>query len=123
MTGAREILIDRLGEYKRRSEILRQIHSDKAFRYQRYSNIQSLFGIVVSASVTFLGFMGIDTIYNLIQPFTSIRKEWVDFTFNILLLSILIIIVINLIYRFHEKSATHNRSIVILTGFISIEVR
>ena len=57
---SREMIVERLVEYNRISKILRQIHSDKSFKFKRLDERLSVLFIVITALLTFLGFTGIE---------------------------------------------------------------
>lgn len=112
-------LLQRLDKYKRDSELLRQIHSNKAFKYSRYHGVLDICTVIVSTLLTFLGFTGTDRMMALVQDlgWTDVPSEVFTFSFNTSVFLILVLIILNLVFRFQDKALSHNRAIVILTGF------
>jgi hypothetical protein len=112
------LFIQRLEKYKKNSEILRQIHSNKAIRKHRYAIVHLSTTLILTAIVSFIGFMGIDKFSKLIDPNNTFKFEWVEFIFNVSVFGILVLIILELIFNFKDMSHLHNKSINILTGFI-----
>jgi hypothetical protein len=111
-------LSERLENYKRHCEILRQIHSNKAARYKRRADVHSLLLTGVSAFATFLGFTGVSRLFALLGQKLGWSLAAFEFAFNSMVFLILALTILNLVFRFHERAAEHNRAIVQLTGLI-----
>lgn len=106
-------------EYVRRAKVLRQIHSNKGSRSEKWSRRYMLATIVVATIVTFIGFFGIDEILSLISTMSPLPSlAIVDFSYNLLVLLILIISLVGLIFRFEERRVQHYHSVEMLTEFI-----
>lgn len=114
----RDRFLERLASYKRFAEILRQIHSNKAFTNKRRDDIQNVVTVVVAAFLTFVGFMGTVRLRDLFAFVVNVPLIVLESVYNTLVFSVLAVVILNLIFRFNEKAAAHNRAIVILTGFI-----
>ena len=114
----RERFVERLEAYRRLAEILRQIHSNKAFTNKRRDDAQNMVTVVVAAFLTFVGFMGTARLHDLFALVVNIPAILIESVFNTLVFCVLAVVILNLIFRFNEKAAAHNRAIVILTGFI-----
>jgi hypothetical protein len=112
------LVVERLEKYKRHCEILRQIHSNKAFKYKTRADLHNVVLIVVSAFATFLGFTGLARIRDILKPLFDTRAEVFELIFNSLVFLILALTILNLVFRFQEKAGDHNRGIVQLTGLI-----
>jgi len=110
--------LDRLESYKRFAEILRQIHSNKAFAYKRWDDRQNIVTVVLAAFLTFVGFTGTTRLHDLVGLVRPIPMILIESVFNTLVFCVLAVVILNLIFRFAEKAVSHNRAIVILTGFI-----
>ena len=115
---SREMIVERLVEYNRISKILRQIDSNKSFKFKRLDERLSVLFIVITALLTFLGFTGIEKIHGLIPAIAPVSLVHLAFAFNSLIFLILLLVILNLVYRFGAKSMGHNRAIVVLTGYI-----
>jgi len=116
--SARPRFLERLEAYKRFAEILRQIHSNKAFIYKRWDDGQNIVTVVVAAFLTFVGFMGTSRLHDLLALRVEVPVIVIEAIFNTLVFCVLAVVILNLIFRFSEKAAAHNRAIVILTGFV-----
>jgi len=104
-----------LRRYRRRAEVLRQIHSLKLSRYQRRDNITRVSLVTISVALTFIGFMGTARLRSVFHAPPGV----VDPIFDILLLGLVIAVIVEAIYRFGERAGAHQRSIVVLTGFLT----
>ncbi len=107
-----------LAGYRKGAEVLRRIHSHKLSLMTRRSNGSKIVLIVASAMLTFAGFTGIDRIHDELSKLVSISTGTVEFGFNLLLLAVLVLVIVDLVYRFGDHAAAHHRSIVVLAGFI-----
>lgn len=107
-----------LAGYRKGAEVLRRIHSHKLSLMTQRSNQSKIVLIVASALLTFAGFTGIDRIHAELSKLISISTGTVEFAFNLLLLAVLILVIVDLVYRFGDRAAAHHRSIVVLAGFI-----
>src|SRR5881628_2312802 len=112
--SVRDRFLERLEAYKRFAEILRQIHSNKAFINKRRDDIQNVVTVVVAAFLTFVGFMGTTRLHDLFALFVEVPLLVIESVFNTLVFCVLAVVILNLIFRFNEKAAAHNRAIVIL---------
>lgn len=74
--------------------------------------------VVVVAGVTFIGFIGIQRLVKAIVPSSQVPQDTVDIVFNLFVLFLLLLTIVQLMYRFSERSAQHYRAIAVLTEFI-----
>lgn len=111
-------LVTRIRRYLRQAEILRQIHSDKAFRAERASRWYAIFTVLVAAVLTLLGFAGPERLVEVFAPSWKINVDVLQAALNWAILAIVVLTVLALIYRFDERRAVHHRSIEKLTEFI-----
>ena len=112
-------VLEEIDDYRSKAEILRQIHSNKAFRYQKRDAIQKVTTLVLTAFLTFLGFTGLAKLEQLLAlTGIPVNASVVEFVFNLLIFLVLVAVLMSIVLGFQDQAATHNRSIVMLTGFI-----
>nr|WP_320022762.1 nucleotidyltransferase family protein [uncultured Draconibacterium sp.] len=114
----RELFFERLEKYKKNAEILRQIHSNKGKNKHTLANWHLTVTLILSAIISFIGFMGIKKLSNLFDPNSLISLDFLEFIYNSAVFLILILIIVELIFNFKNSSNQHYKSITILTGFI-----
>ena len=111
---------ERLHEYRKKAARLRHIHSLKLTWYTRLGNFTTASLVVLSASVTFLGFAGIDRLLIYAKWIDAdISREGAEFAFNVLLLLVVILVILDLVYRFRERANSHNHAVVMLANFVN----
>lgn len=108
----------RIRRYVRQAEILRQIHSDKAFRTESQARGYAISTVLVAAIVSLLGFAGPERLAESFLPFLEINTKAVQVVLNWTILAVAFLALLGLVYRFDERSARHHRSIEKLTEFI-----
>lgn len=102
-------------------KVIRTIHSNKARKYSSYNFYYLIVTIIVAVIVTFIGFSGAQTIANFFSKSpTQTDGENVKLIMDLMTLSILVITILGLIFRFEQKGNEHNNSVVRLTEFISL---
>lgn len=115
-------LVQRLKKYKNNCQVIKQINSNKSRKFQMYHNILNVITIISSVFLTSIGFMDKKIISNYLYPAIENTAQQspdlskIDMLFNLAVLSVLILSIINLIYRFQEKSFEHYRAVTILSG-------
>src|SRR4051794_15504236 len=110
----------RVLEYRKKAARLRHIHSLKLTRYTRLANFTTAALVVLSASVTFFGFAGLDRLVRYARWIDSgISREATEFAFNVLLLLVVILVILDLVYRFRERAHDHNHAVVMLANFVN----
>lgn len=112
------IVLVRVRRYLRQAEILRQIHSDKAFRAERANRWYAVLTVLVAAVLTLLGFAGPERLATVFAPMVPIDVVFLHAALNWMILAIVVLAVLGLIYRFDERSAQHHHSIEKLTEFV-----
>lgn len=112
------VVRDRLRAYARRAHVLRQIHSNKGGRAQRWSRYYLVATVVVATVVSVIGFMGTADLALSISRVKPVSRATIEDLYNLAVLAILVISLLGLIYRFDERSNRHYRSIEVLTEFI-----
>lgn len=98
--------------------MLRQIHSNKGSRAQRWSRYYLVASVVVATTVSVIGFMGTADLASSVSRIKPVSEAMIEDLYNVAILAILIITMLGLIYRFDERSNRHYRSIETLTEFI-----
>lgn len=114
-----------LKDYKEKSNIIKQIHSNKKSLYENWNLAFNIITIVASLLLTVLGFINKDLLYDLFMktnnPQISEKAsslQFFDFSFNLAVLFVLIISILNLIFRFQDKAFEHNRAIILFSNII-----
>lgn len=102
-------------------KIIRTIHSNKARIYGSLNFYYLIITILVAVVVTFIGFSGPQTIADLISNnHDSTDGQAVKLIMDLMTLSILVISILGLIFRFEQKENEHNGAVIRLTEFISL---
>lgn len=106
--------------YKEKCGILKQVNSNKKDFYDTCTTWFNVSTIIASLILTTVGFINKDILYELFMNGTNKEKslKFFDFTFNCIVLIVLILSILNLIYRFQDKSFEHNRSIILLSNML-----
>jgi hypothetical protein len=112
------VVRDRLQAYARRAHLLRQIHSNKGSRAQRWNRYYLVASVVVATVVSVIGFMGTADLASSVSRLTPVSRATIEDLYNLAVLAILVVTLLGLIYRFDERSNRHYRSIEALTEFI-----
>lgn len=113
-----QVVRDRLRAYVRRAHLLRQIHSNKGARAHRWSQRYLIATVLVASVVSVIGFMGTDRLARSTPASWNVSVGAVENMYSLAVLSILVITILGLVYRFDERGSRHYRSIEILTDFI-----
>lgn len=114
-----------LKNYKEKSNIIKQIHSNKKNFYENWNLAFNIITVIASLLLTVLGFINKDSLYELFMKetnSTAIEKasslEFFDFSFNTAVLFVLLISILNLIFRFQDKAFEHNRAIILFSNIL-----
>lgn len=107
-----------IGQYIRRAELLRQIHSNKANRVSGKSRILTIVTVLVATVVTLLGFMGTTRLSEAVSLLLKLPPETAEMIYSLIVLLILVLTILGLIFRFDERSTRHYNSVEVLTEFI-----
>lgn len=114
--------INILNEYQTCCEYIKQINSNKAYRYYKYNNFITISTIIITIVLSAIAFADKASLINILQLDSNNTTEYVipkvEFVLNILVLITLILTVLNLIFRFHEKSMEYFNSVRLLSSFI-----
>lgn len=110
--------MERIFEYKHKAEVLRQIHSDRAKRYNCINSTQSIITVVVSGFITFIGFYGIEKLRILLN-LSQEQDGLFEFIFNFLIFLLFVNVILHLVFHFSKKQADSNRAIVLLSSFMN----
>jgi hypothetical protein len=103
-----------LQTYLRSALTLRQIHSLKLTRAEKWSQWLKFLLIGTSTIATCIGFIGIGDL----AADLSVSDKLVNFMMNLFLLLLLIAVISELAWKFSDRASQHQRAIVVLTGFI-----
>lgn len=111
---------DVLNSYKEKCSILKQVHSNKKGTYDAWTTFFNVSTIIASLILTTVGFINKDVLYELFMSGTNKDKslKFFDFAFNSAVLIVLILSILNLIYRVQDKSFEHNRSVILLSNML-----
>lgn len=99
-------------------KVLRTIHSNKALSYRRRNSRYLIITVIVAAAVTFIGFSGPRTIAEFLKD--KPNDESIKLIMDLMTLSVLLITILGLIFRFEEKCNNHNNAVIKLSEFISL---
>lgn len=111
---------DNLNSYKEKCNILKQVHSNKKAQFDLCTTAFNVSTIIASLILTTIGFINKDILYEVFMAGTNKEDSLrlFDFIFNCIVLIVLILSILNLIYRFQDKSFEHNRSIILLSNIL-----
>lgn len=114
-----------LKNYKEKSNIIKQIHSNKKNFYENWNLAFNIITIIASLLLTVLGFINRDLLYELFmknKDSTCLDKanslQFFEFSFNVAVLFVLLISILNLIFRFQDKAFEHNRAIILFSNML-----
>lgn len=114
-----------LKAYKEKSNIVKQIHSNKQNFYDNWNLGFNIITILSSVLLTVLGFVNKESLYELFmktEKSTDITKaaslQFFDFCFNACVLFVLLFSILNLIFRFQDKVFEHNRAVILFSNII-----
>ncbi|HRX95815.1 MAG TPA: nucleotidyltransferase family protein [Bacteroidales bacterium] len=111
--------MERIIEYKHKSKILRQIHSNKARFYRKINNGQSIITVIVSSFITFMGFYGISNLHVLINKVVNIDISVFEFLFNLFVFILFVNVILHLVFYFNKKQNEAEKAIVMLTSLVN----
>src|SRR5687768_9843321 len=104
----------RLDSYREKCDVLKQIHSNRSLVNKTWYAVVNIIIIISSIVVTSFGFLGAD---KLSKFFTGNTDNGVfDMVWNIIVLILLIISVVNISIRFQERYFDHYRAVIVLSG-------
>jgi hypothetical protein len=103
-----------LQTYLRSALTLRQIHSLKLTRAERWSQWLKFMLIGTSTVATCIGFIGISDL----AADLNLSEGLVNLMMNLILLLLLIAVISELAWKFSDRASQHQRALVVLTGFI-----
>jgi hypothetical protein len=103
-----------LQTYLKSALMLRQIHSLKLTRADRWNQRLKFALISTSTAATCFGFIGIEDL----ATDLDLHEGLVNAVMNLLLLLLLLAVIGELALRFGDRASEHQRAIVVLTGFI-----
>ncbi len=103
-----------LQTYLRSALTLRQIHSLKLTRAERWNQWLKFLLIGTSTTATCIGFIGVDDL----AADLGVGGGLVNVAMNLVLLLLLIAVIGELAWRFGDRASQHQRAIVVLTVFI-----
>lgn len=115
-----------LNEYRTTCMYLKQICSNKANKYYRYNNYLTRSTVIATIILSAVAFANKEVIANILcktnlineaDNISTITTE-IDFFFNIIVLLVLILSVLNLICRFQERSVEYFHTVTTLSSMI-----
>ena len=119
MSDMSQRYIERLGIYKENCSILKQINSNKAYRYNFYHQFLSISTIIATTFLTAIGFMDrkiITTIF--FSSGNKLINAQIELVFNFAVLIVLILTILSMTFKFQEKSSDYNRAVILLASLI-----
>lgn len=117
-TTADETVRHLISEYLRRAELLRQIHSNKAVNVSVKSRWFTIATIVIATIVTLIGFLGTTRLVDLVPGLAEFPPGLAEVGYSLIVLTILVLTILGLVFRFDERSTRHYNSVEVLTEFI-----
>jgi len=111
--------MERINEYRHKSRILRQIHSNKSKKYGVINGVQNVITVVVSSFITFIGFYGVNDLHLLINKWITIDVSVFEFLFNLFVFILFINVILHLVFHFNNKQSESDKAIVLLTSLIN----
>ena len=99
-----------LEQYKKACNYLKQINSDKAKKYKKYHNLLMISTLVFTIILAAIGFSDDQEI----SSFFALEPKRYTFLLSFLALMVLIISLLNQLFRFHEKSIEHYQTVTTL---------
>ena len=115
-----ETYLKQLKDYKEKCNVLKQINSNKMSLYTDLDTTLNILTIVASIILTVVGFSNKGFIISNFFHANDIKAsmEKFDFFYNLIVLLFLIVSILNLLFRFQDKSFLHNRAIISLSALI-----
>lgn len=109
-------------DYARKARILRRIMSNKAAHYKRMNTGFSIATVVIASLVTFIGFYGVDRFYSVLNGsiFPAVSLEVFSFIFNLVTFLLVVLIFVQIFFRYGERQSEAERAIVSLSSFINM---
>ena len=108
--------LEHFSGYANKCRILRQIQSNKTRKLKHADTAQKIAMVTVASFLTFIGFSGIDKITTYVNWIALVDRTIVEFTFNLLVFFIFVLVMLFLIFQFGRKQADSERAIVSLTN-------
>jgi hypothetical protein len=88
-------------------------------KFQRYDFILDTGTLIAAAFLTFLGFFGVIRITKIITLTYPVNQDIVDLGYNLVVFLVLLFTILNISFRFKEKSFQHWRAINSMTDFVT----
>ncbi|MGA6119577.1 hypothetical protein [Sphingobacterium anhuiense] len=110
-----------LDNYAKTCKYLKQINSNKARKFSNYNNCLTIITLLITVVLSAIAFINKDIFVKYFSPDKQENekiKEIIELGFNGLTLIVLILTLINLLYRFQEKSSTYFHSVITLSSLI-----
>jgi hypothetical protein len=98
--------------------------SNKSARYGRFNTVINVLTVVVAALVTFIGFYGAERVYNVVanEWQLNVPQESFFLLFNLVSFSLLVLVFLQVFFRFGERQQEADRAIVELSSFINFVI-
>jgi len=107
--------VDILGSYRNKVAVMRQIMSDQARRYHIVNTGAKVLTVVISAGLTFMGFIGPTGVAEYVGLFGAADPKAIGLIFNLLVLGLFILLTSHLVFHFDDKEAERWRAVVRLS--------
>ncbi len=114
-----------LEEYKSSCEYLKQICSNKANKYYKYNKFFTTVTIIASIVLSSIAFAGKETILMFYSTLTDNNETNIqgltsgyDIGYNMIVLFIVILSIINILYKFQERSTDYFQTVTALSSMI-----
>ena len=104
--------MQRIEEYRKKCEVMKQIESNRANIYRKINTIMNLITIVVSGSITFLGFCGFERVVSILSFFhLQTTEDIVTLFYNVFVFFLFLLTIIHLVWNFNGKQNEAERNI------------
>jgi uncharacterized membrane protein len=101
-------------------KVIRTIHSNRTRIFSIYNYGYLIITIIVAVIITFIGFTGLENLASILSSEHEVYKtESIQFTMNLMVLSILIITILNPILNLEKSLNKHHTAVVQITEFIT----
>lgn len=115
-------MVERLKEYRKKCNVLKQIQSDKALFYRHLNAVQNFSTVFVATFITFIGFSGTAKINGYVNFMFSIANDdltIVEMMYNGLVFILFLCIIFHLVFQFTSKQAASENAVSLLSVLIN----
>lgn len=117
--ATKEELNARCAALRHKCVLLRQIHSMRMNKAERWDRVLNVGTVIVAALATFVGFFGTPKITHLVSLLYPASEDSVELAYNAIVFLVLLLSILNISFQFKEMGYRHWRAINILTDFVT----